>query len=109
MTDALTTVQRAALRMALAPFAARIERVMLYGSRARGDHRPGSDIDLLLEGDLDVAALTAIAAAIEASNLSIAADLTLPPPPDSPLAAVLAREAVPLFEAADLGSQPFSK
>ena len=28
-----------------------IERVLLYGSRAKGDYRPGSDIDLTIVGD----------------------------------------------------------
>jgi predicted nucleotidyltransferase len=28
-----------------------VERVVLYGSRAKGDFKPGSDIDLTLEGD----------------------------------------------------------
>ena len=27
-----------------------VERVVLYGSRARGNYRPGSDIDLVMEG-----------------------------------------------------------
>lgn len=102
MSGGLTIAQRAALREALAPFADRIEQVLLYGSRARGDHRPGSDVDLLILGNLDAAALLAVAAAIEASDLSVHADLTLPPPPDSPLASVVAREAVPLFDRADL-------
>jgi predicted nucleotidyltransferase len=30
-----------------------IERVYLFGSRARGDHHPDSDIDLAVEMDLD--------------------------------------------------------
>lgn len=30
-----------------------IEQVIVYGSRAKGTHRPGSDIDLTLVGDLD--------------------------------------------------------
>jgi predicted nucleotidyltransferase len=30
-----------------------IKRVYLFGSRARGDHRPDSDIDLAVEMDLD--------------------------------------------------------
>lgn len=29
----------------------RIERAVIYGSRAKGDHRPGSDIDLTLFGE----------------------------------------------------------
>jgi len=28
-----------------------IEEVIIYGSRARGDHKPGSDIDMTLKGD----------------------------------------------------------
>lgn len=102
MVGGLTIAQREALRAALVPFADRIERVMLYGSRARGDHRAGSDIDLLLIGDLDAAGLLAIAGAIEASDLSVHADVTLPPPPESPLASVIEREAVMLFDGATL-------
>ena len=30
----------------------KIERIMLYGSRAKGNYRSGSDIDLCLEGEL---------------------------------------------------------
>lgn len=29
-----------------------IEQAVLYGSRAKGNYRPGSDIDLTLKGDL---------------------------------------------------------
>jgi predicted nucleotidyltransferase len=28
----------------------RVEKALLYGSRAKGTHRPGSDIDLTLQG-----------------------------------------------------------
>jgi len=31
---------------------AEIEKVLIYGSRARGDYRNGSDIDLAIVGDL---------------------------------------------------------
>ena len=104
MTAGLTTAQREALRQALAPFADRIEQVQLYGSRARGDHRPGSDVDLVIRGALNQETLLAIAAAIEASDLSVHADVALPPPPGSPLAPVIAQEAITLFERADLAS-----
>ena len=30
----------------------RVRGVFLYGSRARGTHRPGSDVDLALRGDV---------------------------------------------------------
>src|SRR5580765_1655311 len=36
-------------------YGARLKRVLLYGSRARGDHQPDSDYDILvvLEGPID--------------------------------------------------------
>lgn len=42
-----TTVER--IREVLAHFPA-VEKAVLYGSRAKGTHRPGSDIDLTLCG-----------------------------------------------------------
>ncbi|TKD52121.1 nucleotidyltransferase domain-containing protein [Sphingomonas baiyangensis] len=87
---------------ALAPFATVIERVELFGSRARGDHRPGSDVDLLLTGAIDLPMLMRIAAAIDDSDLSIHADVTRAEDAGPELAAVLAREARPLFSRADL-------
>jgi predicted nucleotidyltransferase len=37
-------------------YGARLKRVLLYGSRARGDHQPDSDYDILvvLEGPVDL-------------------------------------------------------
>lgn len=40
----------AAIRDALARFPV-IEKAILYGSRAKGTHRPGSDIDLTVTGN----------------------------------------------------------
>jgi predicted nucleotidyltransferase len=31
-----------------------IEKVVIYGSRARGDHKNGSDIDLTIHGDISI-------------------------------------------------------
>lgn len=31
----------------------KIDQVLLYGSRAKGNYRPGSDIDLTLMGEID--------------------------------------------------------
>ncbi|MBF0426289.1 MAG: nucleotidyltransferase domain-containing protein [Magnetococcales bacterium] len=62
------TVER--IRGILARFPA-IERALLYGSRARGNPRPGSDIDLTLCGG----ALTLEHLAVIASELD---DLLLP-------------------------------
>ncbi len=41
-----------ALRAALTPLADRVRVAFIYGSLARGDETAGSDIDLLLVGDL---------------------------------------------------------
>jgi len=40
------------LREALAPLAARIRVAFVYGSIASGDDRPGSDVDVMIVGDL---------------------------------------------------------
>ncbi len=49
----------------------RVERAVLYGSRAKGTHKPGSDIDLTLHGE----ALTSHELGIIADELD---DLLLP-------------------------------
>lgn len=47
------------LREALAPLAPRIRAAFVYGSVARGDERPHSDLDVLVVGDVDFADLVA--------------------------------------------------
>lgn len=42
-----------------------IEQVILYGSRAKGNHRPGSDIDLTLLGNIETADLFKIETALD--------------------------------------------
>lgn len=42
-----------------------VRRVDLFGSRARGDHRPNSDIDLVVWGELDRREMNALAAELE--------------------------------------------
>jgi len=49
----LSPSQLARIKEILAPFAGRIDRVVLFGSRASGTHRPSSDIDLALHGPID--------------------------------------------------------
>lgn len=49
----LTERQLAAIKQILRPFAADIEKVALFGSRATGKYRPNSDIDLVLYGSVD--------------------------------------------------------
>lgn len=49
----VTSQERVILARVLAPYADRIERVGVFGSRATGCARPDSDIDLVLYGDID--------------------------------------------------------
>jgi predicted nucleotidyltransferase len=43
------------LRQALQPLSAKIKVAFVYGSMARGDERPTSDIDLMIVGNVDLA------------------------------------------------------
>lgn len=55
-----------------------IEAVLLYGSRAKGNFRPGSDIDLSIRGKaLDLSALLAIENRIDDLLLPWTVDLSL--------------------------------
>lgn len=55
------------LREALAPLAPRIRAAFVYGSVARGDERPGSDLDLMILGEVRFAeVVSALAPAQEA-------------------------------------------
>jgi len=55
-----------------------IERAILYGSRAKGTHKNGSDIDLTLEGNtLDVSRLGSIADALDDLLLPYQIDLSI--------------------------------
>lgn len=47
------------LREALAPLAAKIDTAFVYGSVARGDERPGSDLDLMIVGQVSFADVVA--------------------------------------------------
>lgn len=105
-TEPLTAVQRDVLLAVLAPFAERIERVDLYGSRARGDARPGSDIDIVLDGPIDDAVLARIMADLEESYLSVSVDVSayamLKPGPHRDQVLATAR---PLFSRDDLAQR----
>nr|VFJ96441.1 MAG: Nucleotidyltransferase domain-containing protein [Candidatus Kentron sp. H]VFJ97498.1 MAG: Nucleotidyltransferase domain-containing protein [Candidatus Kentron sp. H]VFK02817.1 MAG: Nucleotidyltransferase domain-containing protein [Candidatus Kentron sp. H] len=56
-----------------------IRRAVLYGSRAKGDFRPGSDIDLTLdtEGDTSLGFLYRVMEAIEELDLIYSFDISL--------------------------------
>jgi predicted nucleotidyltransferase len=52
-----------------------VSGVVLYGSRARGTHRPESDIDLAIHGDIDNLATEAIAAELDELPLPYSFDV----------------------------------
>lgn len=55
-----------------------LEKAVIYGSRAKGTHRPGSDIDLTLMGSgLDADALSRIATRLDESSIPYTVDLSL--------------------------------
>ncbi len=55
-----------------------IEKVILYGSRAKGNYRPGSDIDLTLVGDqLDNSRLNRISCELDDLLLPYTFDLSI--------------------------------
>lgn len=47
-----------------------IERVVLFGSRAKGTHKPGSDVDLVIDGaEVNTSTLLRLQSALENSDL----------------------------------------
>lgn len=96
----LTGIQRAALARALAPFADEMDRVAVYGSRALGTARRGSDVDLVFYGN---ASASRVGLALAESGLSIFADVVRYDEIQNPrLRAEIDRSALPLFAQADL-------
>jgi uncharacterized protein len=71
----LTRVEREILARTLAPFAYRIERVAVFGSRATGLARPNSDIDLVLYGDVDSELEGRIWTLLDDSQLAVPVDV----------------------------------
>jgi len=66
-----------AIRRILAEVPA-VKKAVIYGSRAKGTHRPGSDIDLTLFGDgLDLDILGRIAARLHESPIPYQVDLSI--------------------------------
>ena len=78
----------------------RIERVVLYGSRAKGNYRKGSDIDLCVEGDtLGMTDLLKLDAEIDDLLLPWKVDLSLRHHIDNPdLLAHLDRVGIPIYQ-----------
>ena len=77
MDDGLQDHEREQVQAALARVPG-IQGVILYGSRALGTHRPGSDLDLALEGDgLTCEDLARVAGYLDELPLPYRYDLTL--------------------------------
>lgn len=76
-----------------------VRRAVLYGSRAKGNPRPGSDIDLTLEGDLALAELMAIETEIDDLLLPWMVDLSRREDIDNPqLQAHIDRVGITFYE-----------
>lgn len=71
----LTQDQLNCLKKILTPFAGDIDRVVLFGSRALGNYRPYSDIDLALYGPLVDKDLDRIFTLFMESNLPLKVDI----------------------------------
>ena len=54
-----------------------VDEVILYGSRAKGNHKPGSDIDLTLKGKLGLAELNRIRMKLDDLCLPYTFDLSI--------------------------------
>lgn len=85
-----------------------VDRVLIYGSRAKGNHRPGSDIDLGLEGaGLSHTDLLRIDAALDDLNLPYKIDLSLLRQIDNPeLLDHIRRVGIVFYDKAPTPSQP---
>lgn len=95
----LTDRELGILREVLAPYAGQITRAGLFGSRATGRAQPNSDIDLVLYGPIDQAALDRIWTLFDESGLGRRVDLVAYDLVEHPaLKAHIDRVMVPLFE-----------
>ena len=90
MTTLLTPTQQSVVRAVL--IAAGARAAVVFGSRARGDARPGSDLDLAVTG-LSAAALARVRAALDDAPLPFACDVVaLDTLADGPLRTAIERE-----------------
>ena len=71
----LTDRQLGILRDILTPYAEKIERVGLFGSRATGKARANSDIDMVLYGTLDETDIDRLRTLFDESGLALKVDL----------------------------------
>lgn len=103
MSHGLSDRQLTVLREILAFYADEIVSVELFGSRATGDYRPNSDVDLVLRGSIKEKQIDRLWTMFHESNLPFSVDvksyeLTTYPP----LRAHLDKVCKPLFTQQDL-------
>lgn len=75
MNDGLSSLQRETIRQILSTYGNQIMRVDIFGSRAKGTQRPNSDLDLVLHGVLDDAAIDRLWTLFQESNLPFSVDV----------------------------------
>ncbi len=76
-THGLTAHQIETIKTILAPFAAQIERIGLFGSRAQNQHHPYSDIDLVFYGSIDQKTADRIWTLFNESSLPMKVDVAV--------------------------------
>ncbi|MEH6448240.1 MAG: nucleotidyltransferase domain-containing protein [Oleispira sp.] len=76
MSDGLTDQQRLSIQQVFQSFP-QIEQALLYGSRAMGRYRAGSDIDLTLRGVIDLSLLNKISLSLDDLLLPYEIDLSV--------------------------------
>jgi uncharacterized protein len=71
----LTKPQLSVLKAVFVPLADKIDEVGVFGSRAVGKARPGSDVDLVIYGALTEQDISQLRQDLDESDLSIFADI----------------------------------
>jgi predicted nucleotidyltransferase len=74
-SPSVTERQRAILHKIFAPYADKIERVGVFGSRATGKARPNSDIDLVVYGGIEQADIARLHTLFTDSLLEVTVDV----------------------------------
>lgn len=91
------------IRTVLATCREDITRVDLFGSRANGRHRPNSDIDLVLHGDVSRASIARLWTLFHESLLPVSVDVvSYEAVRDRPLGRHIDAVRRPLFAAAEI-------
>jgi predicted nucleotidyltransferase len=71
----LTEEQINLIQSIMSPYRERIDRVSIFGSRATGNYRPNSDLDLVVYGTIDQPSIDRLWTLFDESMLPIKVDL----------------------------------